>query len=239
VSATPLTDLPPSLIEALRQARDCGFLGDGPIDTHIAHALGFAAAAESVGDGVGAPLGGSALDGRQIDLWMDLGSGGGIPGLILAHRWPDRPAVLLDSNVRRTRFLAQVVEDQGWDDRIRVVTSRAEVAGRAEDLRGAFSLVVARSFGSPSVTAECAAPFLRCGGILVVSEPPTSGAVADLDRGRWPAEGLMTVGLTRLALWRGQFGYGILRQAQECPPRFPRRVGVPAKRPLYRTPDEA
>jgi 16S rRNA (guanine527-N7)-methyltransferase len=166
--------------------------------------------------------------------WLDLGSGGGIPGLVLAHRWPLREAVLLDSNQRRARFLAGVVEEQGWGKRVRIVADRAEAAGRVEGLRGAFSLVVARSFGAPPVTAECGAPFLRRGGILIVSEPPTSSPMDSLDEARWPAEGLARVGLEPLQVRRGRFGYRTLRQSEQCPEGFPRRVGVPGKRPLYR-----
>jgi 16S rRNA (guanine527-N7)-methyltransferase len=165
---------------------------------------------------------------------MDLGSGGGIPGLVLAHLWPDREAVLLDSNERRTRFLSEVIDEQGWAPRVRVVVGRAETAGRVEALRGGFSLVVSRSFGAPPVTAECAAPFLCQGGLLIVSEPPAPHPKDRIDDARWPQEGLALVGLEPLALWRDVFGYRILRQRTLCPLRYPRRVGIPGKRPLYR-----
>src|SRR5580704_9188420 len=121
--------LPESLLEALHRSREWGFLGEGPIEVHIAHAQGFADALTAAveRESVSAhPEGGvSPLSGP----WMDLGSGGGIPGLVLAHLWPDRNAVLLDSSEPRTRFLSQVVEDQGWTTRVRVVTARAEEAG--------------------------------------------------------------------------------------------------------------
>ncbi|HVC72044.1 MAG TPA: RsmG family class I SAM-dependent methyltransferase [Acidimicrobiales bacterium] len=221
-------DVSPSLLDALRRSREWGFLGDGPVESHVAHAIGFAEAAEAAPDVT--PTGE-----RSLGPWMDLGSGGGIPGLILANRWPDREAVLLDSSERRTSFLSQIIADQGWDDRVTIVTDRAELAGRTAAYRGAFTLVVARSFGSPPVTAECAAPFLRRGGVLVVSEPPHSSARNELDEVRWPEQGLRIVGLTRLSLRRGEFGYALLRQAEDCPDRFPRRVGVPGKRPIYGT----
>jgi 16S rRNA (guanine527-N7)-methyltransferase len=225
--------LPSSLIDALERARTWGFLGDGDLDVHIAHAHGFADAAESHEGGAG--LSPAAPEpGRDPGPWLDLGSGGGIPGLILAQRWEERQAVLLDSNERRARFLEQVVEDQGWVGRVTVVTERAEIAGRAEGLRGSLSLVVARSFGSPPVTAECGAPFLRPGGFLIVSEPPVPATGDDPDGARWPPEPLALVGLTPLEVWRETFGYQVLRQSRVCPDRFPRRVGVPGKRPLYR-----
>jgi len=225
--------LPPSLIDAFDEARRWGFLGEGPTDVHIAHAQGFADAAER---GLSYPGADHDDEGHSSSTgpWMDLGSGGGIPGLVLAHRWAHRDGVLLDSNERRTRFLSEVIQALGWDHRIRVVNDRAEVAGRTESLRGSFSLVVARSFGSPPVTAECAAPFLRLGGILVVSEPPTPPAVTGSNKARWPEDALATVGLEPIFLWRDAFGYQILRQRELCPDRYPRRIGVPAKRPLYR-----
>jgi len=110
-----------------------------------------------------------------------------------------------------------------------VVRARAEDAGRIPHLRGSFDAVVARSFGSPPVTAECAAPFLHPGGLLVVSEPPRADPEA-----RWPRDGLATLGLEPLRTARTGFGYQVLRQNDPCPDRFPRRAGVAAKRPLYR-----
>jgi 16S rRNA (guanine527-N7)-methyltransferase len=202
----PRSPLPASLTESLLQARSWGFLGDGPLEVHLAHADGFADALESVAVEGPDPLSSTTGGGPDLGLWLDLGSGGGIPGLVLAYRWPDREAVLLDSNKRRARSLVEAVESQGWSDRVRVVSGRAEVAGREGVLRGSFSLVVARSFGPPSVTAECAAPFLRQGGLLIVSEPPiTTPAVGDADA-RWPAEGLAPLGLEPLTNWRGSFG---------------------------------
>jgi 16S rRNA (guanine527-N7)-methyltransferase len=224
--------LPSALIEALDEARTWGFLGDGALDVHVAHAQGFADAAEALLSLGERSTTGSESEGIEPGPWMDLGSGGGIPGLVLAHRWNHRQAVLLDSNERRARFLSHTVDTLGWQGRVQVVSARAEQAGRDDALRGRFSLVVARSFASPPVTAECAAPFLRIGGILIVSEPPVAPG-AQIDE-RWPEEPLATLGLESAGLRRAAFGYRMLRQARACPDRFPRRVGVPSKRPLYR-----
>ena len=49
---------------------------------------------------------------------LDLGSGGGIPGLVLAGRWPEATVVLLDGSQRRTDFLAWAVSELGWSDRV-------------------------------------------------------------------------------------------------------------------------
>jgi 16S rRNA (guanine527-N7)-methyltransferase len=223
------------------------------VATQIAHALEFAECAESflasghepTSPELGPEATSWATTGMTADhavapfRFLDLGSGGGLPGLVLAHHWPCSRAVLLDGSRRKAMALRKAVGECGWADRVNVVHSRAEVAARSE-LRGAFDLVVARSFGLPPTTAECAAPFLRSGGLLVVSEPPVdlppdsnvAGCASDPDR--WSPEGLVVVGLKPVTGWRRRFGYQVLRQFVPCPERFPRRVGVARKRPIYK-----
>jgi 16S rRNA (guanine527-N7)-methyltransferase len=212
-----------ALIAVLRRSRSLGFLGPGSVGVQVAHARGFAA---------GAP----GPPGRLLDL----GSGGGVPGLVLAARWLSSEVVLLDAAERRCAFLAESVSSLGWEDRVRVVRARAEDAGRREDLRARFDVVVARGFGPPPVTAECGAPFLVVGGRLIVSEPPANQGeargAADAGSGaaaRWPAEGLALVGLRGERVWSDPYRYRSLVLERTCPERFPRRTGVPAKRPLF------
>lgn len=160
---------------------------------------------------------------------LDLGSGGGVPGLVLAGDHPAWRVVLLDSTERRCRFLRQATADLGFDDRVEVVEERAESAARHPDQRGAFDLVVARSFGSPAVTAECAVGFLRLGGHLVVSEPPE----VPVPSSRWPAKALADLGLgPAQACSAGGFRFARLEK-ERTDDRWPRRVGIPAKRPRF------
>ena len=163
---------------ALAEARALGFLGPGPLEHHEVSADTFAAAL------------GSVAAGASI---LDLGSGGGVPGLLLADRFDDVRWVLLDNNRRRTSFLARAVADLGWGGRVDVVRAAAEDAGRDPRYRAQFDAVVSRSFGPPAATAECAAAFLRRGGRLLVAEPPT------VDDARWPEPGLAELGLERVS----------------------------------------
>lgn len=160
---------------------------------------------------------------------LDLGSGGGVPGLVLAFCFPDRTVTLLDGSDRRTAWLRQAVALCDLGERVEVVTLRAELAGHDTRYRGRFPAVVARSFSTPPVTAECAAALLAPTGVLVVSEPPSAGT------DRWPAAPLAEVGLVPGALVETASGhFQVLRLDGQCPDRYPRRTGVPAKRPLYR-----
>ncbi len=138
---------------------------------------------------------------------------------------------LIDSSARRSAFLERAADRLGLRDRVLVVNARVEACGREMTLRGTFDGVTARSFGRPAVVAECAAPLLKAGGWLLVSEPPPSAG----GRGgaRWPEAPLHQLGLVPQDEIHEEFGYQVLRQVELCGERFPRRVGVPAKKPLF------
>ncbi len=157
---------------------------------------------------------------------LDLGSGGGLPGLVLAETHPALDLVLLDSVTRRCRFLREAASQLDLRHRVEVVEERAETAARRPALRGTFDVVVARSFGPPAVTAECAVGFLRLGGSLVVSEPPEAG-------NRWNPEALADLGLGPVQACDHR-GFGFVRlEKVRIDERWPRRVGIPAKRPRF------
>jgi 16S rRNA (guanine527-N7)-methyltransferase len=204
------------LIDLLEEARQRGFLGPGPVEPHLDHARAFAVAA-----------------GTPPARALDLGAGGGLPGLVLAVEfWPETTWVFLDAQQKRTAFLREAVEDLELEDRVEVITERAELVGQHPDHRAAYDLVVSRSFGPPPVALECAAPLLRVGGAFLVSDPPDA-ALAD----RWPDAGTRLFGCSPAegtVVGPGD-GYHFARivQAERCPDRFPRRVGIPGKRPAF------
>ena len=210
---------PTPLHELLTEARALGFLGPGPLGPQIQHARGFAAIARRL-------CGGG--EGRLVDL----GAGGGLPGLVMATEWPEVTLALLEANGRRAAFLRRAVERLDLETRVSVLEERAEVCGREPGSRAGFDGVVARSFGRPAVLAECAAPLLKVGGWLLVSEPPRSEEEGAQDT-RWPTEPLRRLGLEPAEVMHEGFEYRTLRQRELCPERFPRRNGVPAKRPLF------
>jgi 16S rRNA (guanine527-N7)-methyltransferase len=223
----------------LAEARLQGLLGPGPLEVHLRHSEAFVEALkrawtipERTFDVTFTP--GSEED--AIDL-LDLGSGGGVPGMIISELWPASTITLLDSSKRRCALLSEWVAQAGSSSRVAVLCGRAEELARDPELRGTFDAVVARSFGRPPVTAECAAPFLRVDGLLVVSDPPTADEEPTVDSGaegpRWPVEGLAKLGLEPLLRITDPFHFTILRQSEICPDRYPRRTGIPAKRPLF------
>ena len=216
---------PTLLYELLADARALGFLGPGPLEPQIRHAQGFGAIGRRLFPGGPARL-------------ADLGSGGGLPGLVVATEWPTAVLVLIEANARRATFLRRAVERLDLDGRVSIVEERAEVCGRDPNLRGGFDGVLARSFGRPAVLAECAAPLLQVGAWLLVSEPPRPTGDDGQDgldgqAERWPTGPLRQFGLEPAEVVHEEFEYRVLRQVEACPERFPRRNGVPAKKPLF------
>lgn len=244
-----------SLEAVLLESQSRGYLGDQPVARQIEHSLGFADVCTAATPLMEGQLFSSTSDpARGVIQLLDLGAGGGIPGLVLALSGVLSSVErfrLLEGSSRRGEWLSRAVEILGLASYVDVVCERAELAGRDPALRSSVSIVVARSFGRPAVTAECAAPFLDVGGLLVVSEPPsTAGLQEDQSGGlipgarrighsvelesRWPREGLRALGYGPACEWRARgFRYAVSQLQLSCRDRFPRRNGIPAKRPLF------
>ena len=164
----------PDLLETLRTAQRFGFFGSRPIEEAADHSMEFVRA---VGE----------LDASA--RLVDLGSGGGLPGLVLADALGETAIVLLDRRQKRTDFLERAVIALG----LRNVQVRcADVKVLIDEVRSgvtpAFDVVTARGFGPPEFTLRSASQLLRHGGRIVISEPPKGD--------RWSAELLDELGLS-------------------------------------------
>lgn len=162
---------------------------------------------------------------------IDIGTGGGIPGLVLAIARPDLRFTLADSAQKKTRWVQEVVDELGLEN-VEVVTGRLEALGRDSELRGAFAAVTAKALASLNVLVEFALPLLKLEGRLIALKGP---ALEDELAGASKA----------LALLGGQvhrcYGYSIgekeyriceILKLGPTPDKYPRRDGVPQKKPL-------
>lgn len=201
------------LIEVFAEARVRRALGPAPVERHVAHAEAL-----------------SAVVGRPPHRFLDLGSGAGVPGLVWLLAWPGTHAVLLEVRARRVRWLEEAAERLRVSERCTVLRGRAESLAHEEGLRERFELVVARAFGSPAVTAECATGFLARRGRLVVSEPPGGTSTEE----RWPPGELAVLGLGPPTVTRTETAAAAVMVKETSVAReWPRRAGTPAKRPLW------
>ena len=163
---------------------------------------------------------------------IDVGSGAGLPGLPMKIARPDLDLSLLDSHAKRCEFLRRVIGALGLED-AHVIEGRAEVAAREPGLRETFDLVVARAVAPLPLLVELTLPFLRIGGHLAA----TKGAGAErelLEAGRAIEElgGEPGEVLVVEAHGESESKLVLVRKARPTPERYPRRTGIPAKRPL-------
>lgn len=166
-------------------------------------------------------------------LIADLGPGGGFPGLPMRIVEPGLELVLIESHQRRAEFLGVATEALGLDG-VTVAPLRAEDAGRDPTLRASFDLVVARALAAMPVLVEYALPLLRDGGVLVA--PKGSRALDELTEASAAIAALGGVALDpiELPVAPGALPQTVLlvRREGALDDRYPRRAGMPAKRPI-------
>lgn len=157
-------------------------------------------------------LRGAELVSRLEGTIVDVGSGGGAPGIPLAVALPDREVVLLEAERRKCEFLEQVAPPNA-----RVVWGRAEEQGT--DWAG---VAVAKALAHPPTAAEWCLPLVRPGGAVVLWVGPS------VERDR------VAVVAARVAgeLEDAPPGFLVVRKTGPTPAGFPRRVGMAKKRPL-------
>ena len=178
------------LLETLRTAQRFGFFGERSIEAAAEHSIDYV----------------RALDGIELpSRLLDLGSGGGLPGLVIADALPGLSIVLLDRRQKRTDFLERAVTKLGLRD---VAVRCADVAEVIHEVRSGssepFDVVTARGFGPPEFTLRSALAVLSSDGRVVISEPPEGD--------RWPAELLSELGVCSERR-------GAVRVFRRCPTR--------------------
>ena len=162
---------------------------------------------------------------------LDLGSGGGVPGIVLALARPDVSWTLVDSARRKADAMRGFVDALGLDN-VAVIAERAEILGRDTAHREQFDLVAARACAPLPVLVEYALPLVRLGGALVAWKGPIDEG--ELAAGRMAAAQLgggvevLPTGVEAL----GDHQFVLSRKVDATPDRYPRRPGQPAKRPL-------
>lgn len=161
------------LLETLRAAQRFGFFGEGSIEQAAQHSTEYVRALDDV-----------RLPARLVDL----GSGGGLPGLVIAAALPELSIVLLDRRQKRTDFLERAVIKLGLS---RVEVRCTDVSALIHEVDSGstapFDVVTARGFGPPEFTLRSAVALLADDGRVVISEPPEGD--------RWNSDLLAELGL--------------------------------------------
>ena len=165
---------------------------------------------------------------------IDVGTGGGFPGLALAIALPRARLTLVDSVQRKVEAVRAMAAELGLSQRLSFCSERIETMARQRSWRGQFDWALARAVAPAPVVAEYLVPLLK----------PTGQAL--LYRGQWSQDDqqqldaacrLLNASVTQVAALelpqqRGQRHAITLKPAAPCPSQYPRAVGIPAKQPL-------
>ena len=171
-----------------------------------------------------------ARDGTRI---LDIGSGAGLPGIPLKIAFPGISLVLLEATAKKTEFLLHLTGKLGLYG-VEIVQGRAEEVAHREQYREQFDMVVARAVASLASLAEIALPFCAPAGYFIAQKK--GDIAAEIDRA---GKAITTIGgelqevkRIELAEFTDARRLVIIRKVSTSPPRYPRRPGIPAKRPL-------
>ncbi len=164
---------------------------------------------------------------------VDIGSGAGFPGVPLKVARPDLKLTLLDSLRKRAAFLERAVRELGLEG-CEVVAARAETFARQEGRRESYDLAVARAVAPLVVDLEYASPLLRVGGRFVAMKGPR---LAEELGPALRASATLGVALDRvveltLPLAGERRALAVFLKLSPTPDAYPRREGVPERRPL-------
>jgi 16S rRNA (guanine527-N7)-methyltransferase len=166
---------------------------------------------------------------------IDVGSGAGLPGIPIAVVRPDLRLTLLESTRKKCRFLSDVASSLDLIG-VSVDCRRAEDAGRDPLLRGTFDVAVSRAVADLAVLAELCLPFVKVGGLMLAMKGPR--VEEEMEQARRACailggeiEFTRSFALPAPVEPADRVVVGI-RKISPTPDRYPRRAGMPAKRPL-------
>jgi 16S rRNA (guanine527-N7)-methyltransferase len=164
---------------------------------------------------------------------IDVGSGAGFPGLPLKILFPDLKLSLLESIGKKAIFLQAIVDELELSD-VRVICGRAEDIGQSTDHREIYDWVVARAVARLRILVEYLLPFARIGGHILTQK----GRQAEVEMSE-AENGISALGgrsprLIPVQLLKQEepSNLVLIEKIKSTPDKYPRRIGIPAKRPL-------
>ncbi len=171
----------------------------------------------------------SSTDFRLIDV----GSGAGLPGIALKILWPGIRLVLLDSTAKKAVFLHYLKQKLGLDD-VEIVVGRAEEVAHEPQYREKFDVVLSRAVASLPTLVELTLPFCTIGGSFIAQkkgaiDPEISQAAKAISL---MGGNLREVKRVDLEEFTDERWLVIIDKVSPTPQQYPRRPGIPAKRPI-------
>lgn len=169
---------------------------------------------------------------QGVDALADVGSGAGLPGLALAIALPQVRVTLIDALGKRVNFLEEVIRALGLN--AQALHARCEDAGRDPALRDRFPLVTARAVADTPLLAELALPLVRPGGRLVCYKGPAAQEEAQRAQGALAVLNGRVEAILPAPIPGQDWDHRllVLQKMGATPLRYPRKAGIPEKKPL-------
>ena len=166
--------------------------------------------------------------------FIDVGSGCGFPGLAYAITHPNSEIYLIDSSLKKTNALKEIVDAMNFKNKIHIINDRIENIGHSLDFRHKFDIGTARAVSSASTVAEYLLPLLKINGVGL------------LFCGKWPDSdheklkkavtllngNINEVKCKQLPANKGERNAIFIKSSEHCPTCYPRCIGKPSKYPL-------
>ncbi len=162
-------------------------------------------------------------------LLADLGSGAGVPGLLVALRYPDTHVTLVEAARRKAGFLEVAVRELALEN-VDIVAARAELLGRSPAHRERYDAVTARAVADLRVLVEYALPLLRAGGVALF--PKGAAGARQLEAAQPALCRLGGVAELRPSSISPGATIILVRKTAPTPPDYPRRPGVAERHPI-------
>ena len=168
---------------------------------------------------------------------IDIGSGGGFPGIPLAVIFPEKEFLLMDSSGKRMKIVAEIADDLGIMN-VETVHGRAEELGRSKEYREKFDVCVSRAVAALPTLCEYCLPFVKTGGCFISYKGPGSDEEI---AGAKKAISILGGRIHRIeenndTVFSGTGNEGhrliYIRKESATPDKYPRGGGKPSKKPL-------
>lgn len=170
-----------------------------------------------------------SLAGKKI---IDIGSGAGFPGLVLAIYCPDAQFTLVESDLKKSEFLIAACAELDLKN-VQVIRERVEILGRDSEHRGQYDLCTSRAVAAMNIMLEYGIPLVKRGGGLLLWKG--KNYQQEIEQAQMAMKLLKArvedIYLYNLMEERDRVIIAVMKDA-DCPKQYPRGVGIPAKKPL-------
>lgn len=164
---------------------------------------------------------------------IDIGIGGGFPGIPIIIECPNFRLCAVDSVAKKLEFVRLLADKLGLSDRIEVIAARAEELSRDPAKREAFDLAVTRAVARTSVICEYCLPFVKVGGYFVAYKAKNIEEELDEAQNAISTLGGEVIKTVKYTLSGAEErSLVLIKKVGPTPDKYPRKVGVPAKKPL-------